>query len=213
MTQKELAQYRTSKANTLGHEGGFANVKGDRGGRTWRGVAEKIWGKEYPDIFRILDEAGRKFAGDLKKMQAWLYAHELLEDLVDEFYHKEFWDKQEIGLMPWQSIADKLFDAAVNCGPQEIGFILQRCLNMANRNELDWGDIKEDGWIGPVTRRNLATLIDKRSLRKTEILIAMEHFQTYRAIVRNDPSQEKFFWGWFNRLLTFVSGFNMKEAA
>lgn len=209
----ELAEYKVSKANTLGHEGGFANVKGDRGGRTWRGVAEAIWGDSYSEIFQILNMAATRFPDDIKSRETWLYAHEHLEDLVDMFYRTEFWDQQEMGLLPWQSVADKLFDAAVNCGPQEIGFILQRCLNMANRNELDWGDIKEDGWIGPVTRRNLATLIDKRGLFKTEVLIAMEHFQTYRAIVRNDPTQEKFFWGWFNRLLSFIGGFNLGVTA
>ncbi len=206
-----MAVYEISEVRTLGKEGGFSNVKKDKGGRTWQGVAERYWGEKYPRIFQILDEAKECYSQDLKAMERWLYNHQELSSMVHHFYKVEFWDVQQLDKIEWQTVADKIFDMGVNCGVGEAGYVVQRALNIANRNEVDYPDIKEDGGIGPLTRDCLGNLIAKRGILKTEILLAMEHFQTYRAIVRNDEEQEVFFWGWFNRLLSFIGVSNFRS--
>ena len=206
-----MGEYKISKARSLGHEGGFSNARRDRGKRTWQGASEVHWGKKYPRIFAILDEAKACYPSDFKAMEAWLYSHKELADLIDHFYLTEFWNKHSLASFKWQTICDKIFDMAVNCGVGEAGYVVQRALNMANRNEVDWPDIKEDGHIGTKqTIPCLEHLIAKRGLFKTEILLGMEHFHTYRTIVRNDPEQEVHFWGWFNRLLTFMGNLQME---
>jgi len=54
-----------------------------------------------------------------------------------------------------QPIANELYDTGVNRSPNMAIRYLQRSLNLANRNEKRWPDIRVDGQLGPMTLRTL----------------------------------------------------------
>lgn len=197
-----MAEFKPAFDETIGKEGGYSNHKSDRGGRTWQGIAESFWGKKYPRIFQILDVADEMFKSDTSKKDEWLRSNHELSDLVESFYVTEFWDKTHLGDIPWQSIANRCFDIAVNCGVQRAGLVVQVALNIGNRNSKDYPDLVEDGFIGPRTISCIEVLASARGVKAVEQLLQHEHYHVYRDIVRKNPEQEVFFWGWFlNRVL------------
>lgn len=67
------------------HEGGYALVKGDKGGETYRGIARKF----HPTWsgWKFID--AKKAKGAIKYKTIFLE----LEEPVKSFYKRNFWDK------------------------------------------------------------------------------------------------------------------------
>lgn len=106
----------------LKYEGGKADVKGDRGGRTNKGItqatydsARKRWGQPAADVWEIAD-------------------HE-----VARIYRESFWDLAGCPMLPWP-LSLCQFDAAVQHGVRNAITLLQRAAGAP-----------EDGKLGPTT--------------------------------------------------------------
>ncbi|KKK91248.1 hypothetical protein LCGC14_2714870, partial [marine sediment metagenome] len=51
----------------------------------------------------------------------------------------------------WEPMGHEVFDTAVNSGPERSAIFLQRTLNLLNRNEKVFDDLKVDAWAGDTT--------------------------------------------------------------
>jgi len=175
-------------------EGGYARDPDDRGGETYSGISRRF----FPGWagWKIIDSY--QSAGIL---------HQLREDtqlfaLVDSFYKKHFWDPicgdQLCELSA--AVADEVFDSAVNCGRHRASLWLQQALNTLNNGGKRYADITEDGQIG---LRTLGALRDYVNTGKPLVVLVhlLNHIQGchYFRLMRKDPTQEKFAFGWLER--------------
>ena len=82
--------FETAFQHVVAAEGGFANLKGDPGGRTMYGITER----DHPDL--------------------WRPGPPTLQQAKDR-YRRDYWDACRCGELPWP-LAHLVFDAAVNQG-------------------------------------------------------------------------------------------------
>jgi lysozyme family protein len=109
------------------HEGGFVNHPSDPGGATNKGITFNVFrqhGKDYNNDGKIDVE-------DLKR---------LTSNDAKAIYKKLYWDAIRADQINSQSIAELLFDFAVNSGVRRAAQLVQHLVN-----------VKADGAIGPVT--------------------------------------------------------------
>lgn len=161
----------------IGHEGGYVDDPTDRGGETKYGITKKF----YPDE-------------DIKNLTI---------QRAKEIYYKDYWDHKKLDLDEIaifdEKLALELFDTGVNQGISTAAKYLQEALNLFNRNEKLFDDMKVDGWAGKTTFKCLYSL---KSYDKPALLKCVNglQFMRYYDIVVNDPGQEKFFSGWMKRV-------------
>jgi lysozyme family protein len=76
---------------------------------------------------------------------------------------------------------------------------LQRTINILNRNQRDYADIKVDGVIGNKTIEALQICIKRNTA--TKVLNVINGFQVkhYLTLMERNPTDEKWI-GWFNRV-------------
>ncbi|MBN1187017.1 MAG: hypothetical protein JXB49_32365 [Bacteroidales bacterium] len=185
-----MANFKEAYNKTMGHEGGYANNPFDKGGETYKGIARK-YHPEW-DGWLIID--AYKANSDLKTNR--VIDDPELDELVYDFYQDKFWSSNRLDEITNQLIANELFDTGVNVGREKAARMLQIALNVLNRNERDYHDIKVDGIIGPDTIRLTNAYPRPEVLLKTLNGIQFSH---YMAICQYDPSQEVFFQGWLKR--------------
>jgi lysozyme family protein len=201
-TNKHLIMAKFEKAfkKTLAREGGYVNDADDRGGRTYKGIAENYWPnwEGWPLIDELISEV--KTPGlevELKKK-------------VEDFYYENFWKPLNLDhTLFTDELAEELFDTAVNQGLRTAGKYLQKALNFLNNDENIFSNIAEDGAIGPQTLNALQkykatgswTSRNHFVVEKT-LLKMVNHLQMkrYIDIVENNESQEKFLFGWMARV-------------
>lgn len=124
-------------------------------------------------------------------------------------YFKKFWlglSLAEILVLhpKMEIIVKELLDTSVNMGVGVGATFLQRALNVSNRNEQDYKDIKVDGKIGPNTIKALDNYIKRNGilgLRKLYISLNILQGNKYFSICENNPKQEKWFNGWMARVM------------
>lgn len=178
----------------IGIEGGYVNDPDDRGGETYKGISRKYW----PDWagWDIIDTA-RKYESNFPKC---LDENTVLHILVKAFYEQEFWNKIKLDEIEKidRLIALEMFDTAVNQGTKVSAMYLQESLNLLNRNQRDYKDLDIDGKIGEL--ETLPALRANKS--KYNVLKCLNglQFDKYYRLAKNNPSQEKFFNGWLNRV-------------
>lgn len=177
--------------NTKGKEGIYSNDAEDKGGETVFGIARNRW----PNW------AGWAIVDSLKRsggsLTVKLSQHAELNRLKLEFYSKEFWDKLRLGQINYQPLANELFDTAVNQGVPTAAEFVQRALNLTNNNQRLYPDLVVDRFIGPLTINAINKHESPYMLLKTvNVLQGYKYIQ----ICERDPSQEKYFKGWFTRV-------------
>jgi len=170
----------------LKHEGYYANVSGDKGGETYRGIA-RIFHPDWPG-WEIIDSEKRNKGGRLP----WNYKvqHPLLEGYVAQFYKAKFWDKILLDQVKDPNMQVIIFDAYVHSGTNGI-VLLQRVLNSMGQN------IAVDGDMGPITVSAVNSVDPQILFRNYKD--AREDY--YRAI--GTGSNSKFLRGWLNRIKSF----------
>lgn len=186
-----MADFKIAYDITSEIEGGYVNHPNDRGGETYAGIARKFWGNW--EGWKIIDEYKKKFS--LKTNQK--INDPKLKELVKDFYKEQFWDKNRLSEVMDQPISNELYDSGVNFGTVIAARFLQQSLNLLNRNQKDFKDIKEDGVIGPITLNLLNSYKHPKAILITLNVLQGER---YLNICRRDPSQEEFFRGWLNRV-------------
>lgn len=154
----------------IGREGGYVWDKDDRGGETKFGISKRV----YPDV-------------DIKNLT-------LSE--ARNIYYRDFWKTPHMNLdkFPYK-IALELFDTGVNIGMPTARKMLQKALNVLNRNQKLFKDLKVDGWVGDKTIEAVKKVRVDRLLKTLNGLQFMHYYQ----IVEHTESQEKFFAGWVMR--------------
>jgi len=189
---------------TLKHEGGYVNDPDDRGGETYRGIARKIWPdwagwnliKDIKVKYNIHTKAG--YSEFVKNIDASME----LNAEVKDFYKEKFWDKLKLDLVKNALVAYELFDTAVNQGVRTASKYLQISLNLLNRDQKDWPDIKVDGIVGNNTINVLNTCVSKGKRWVSGLLKCLngEQYYRYRALALISSKQEKFMHGWLKRV-------------
>ncbi len=108
-------------------------------------------------------------------------------------YKQDYWDRMKLDRITSQPVAEEAFDTAVNCGTLTAGKILQKALNFIHPNS----KLVVDGLIGP---RSIFACND--CWHTTALLKCMNgmQFMHYYKIVKNKPSQLRFFRGWLKRV-------------
>jgi lysozyme family protein len=152
-------------------EGGLVNDKNDRGGLTKYGISQKAFPKV--DIRNLTIDGAKKI------------------------YFENYWKTGSINLDQYdEKNAIELFDIAVNMGVATSAKTLQNALNLMNRNQKDFPDLKVDGNAGEKTFKAYS-IVNKEILFK--VLNGLQ-FSRYVSIVERDPTQESFFNGWMKRV-------------
>lgn len=171
------------------NEGGYVNHKNDRGGETYMGIARNF----HPNW-------GGWVMVDAEEDKTQLKENEELTELVKLFYKIEYWDKLKLDNFSegFDDLRFELFDTAVNMGWRRAGRLLQRSLNILNRNGKIINDIKVDGLIGKAT----LSVVDKYKEEAYYLfkLFVLLKAKIYIDILEHNPTQEAFARGWINRI-------------
>jgi lysozyme family protein len=166
-TQNYPPAFERAMARLLGNEGGYVDNPADPGGETKFGITKR----EYPN----LDIAA------------------LTPAVAAAIYYRDWWQRYRYGELPGP-IAVKLFDLAVNIGPDHAARCMQRALRACGRR------LTEDGALGR------ATITAARAANQLALLAALraEAAGYYRALAalergRRASGDQEFLNGWLNR--------------
>jgi lysozyme family protein len=185
-----MADFRTAYNIVRQNEGGYANNKADRGGETYKGIARKFWGQWSG--WKIIDSISKDSG-----FEAALEKNQDLQSAVLAFYKQNFWNELRLDDVQDQSIANELFDTAVNMSVNTAGEFLQRTLNVLNNNGKSYDDLLVDGKIGAKTIQTLNA--HKSPARVLKVLNVLQGAK-YVGICEHDPSQEVFMASWMSRV-------------
>ena len=167
-----MADFQPAFDLMIKNEGGFVNhtVPGDRGGQTYAGIARKF----HPDWkgWQLIDQ------GDMNNPQ--------LTQQVADFYQQQFWDPVRGSQIDQQSVAQTIFDFAVNAG-----------VRTSARQAQSVVGVTADGIIGPQSLAKLNGFDEQLFLAR----FALAKVSHYVGIVQQDRDQIKFLLGWLNRTL------------
>ena len=156
---------------TLGYEGVLSNDPADPGGKTYKGVTQRVY-----DSYRL--------AHNLQAQDVSLMSNDECQDLYRVRYF--------VGIHP-ENLADirvawKLFDCAVNMGVTRSVKFLQSAIG-----------VTPDGMYGDQTKEAVINyFITNSPMGMIEQLVS-EQVAFYRNIVANKPEMEKFLQGWLRR--------------
>jgi lysozyme family protein len=168
-----MSKFDIAVIKVLEHEGGYVDHPLDTGGATNFGITQRV----YEQFL------GRSVTKNEIRFMPINHAHQIYKD--------KYWNKVSGDKIKYYSIAFALFDNAVNRGPH-------RAINQA-RNILGQASIPftEEGAYMPDDTLSLLNQADEMTFLNA-FFDASE--AAYRAIVRNNPSQEVFLKGWLKRV-------------
>lgn len=184
-----MANFKLAYSITREFEGEYSNHPKDAGGETYKGIARN----SHPNWqgWSLIDSYKSKpnFPKNLRDSH-------MLIDYVHDFYKKEYWDVMNLDDVENQDIANELFDTGVNMGIKRAAVFLQRVLNVSNKCERLFQNLKVDGNIGKITVSSLNSHPEQEN-----ILLGLNALQgaLYITICESNPSQEVFFNGWIKR--------------
>jgi len=166
---------------TIGKEGGYSDHPADTGGPTRWGITEAVARKNG-------------YKGDMRALP---------RDTAVAIYRQQYAIKPGFAGVAeiYPALGEKLFDIGVNMGPAHPARWLQEWLNLLNQGGKLFGDIVEDGAIGPGTLRALKAFKSVRGPEGEQRLVVAirgDQVARYKSIART-PSQEAFIYGWLGR--------------
>lgn len=165
---------------THGVEGDFSHDPLDSGGPTRFGITEataRANGYSGP-----MSELPFEKAVEIAKARWWDYMR------LDEVH----------SLSP--GTAYEVFDTGYNMGQSVAVAFLQRSLNVLNRRQSDYPDLKVDGKVGPITISTLKKYLDIRGSNGEIVLLRMLNSlqgARYISLAEAREKDEKFMFGWF----------------
>lgn len=160
-------------------EGGYVNDPNDSGGATKYGITKTV---AYNNGFR----------GDMS---------ELPLELAKEIYRKEYWFDPKFDKIAEidESMGEMLLNFGVLAGPMTATKMLQRAINVLNRQATDYPDINCDGVLGPLTLNALRIFVGKRGSEGKKVARGMlaAQFSVYLIeCAERNPKNEMFQYGW-----------------
>jgi lysozyme family protein len=179
------AAFLVAWAATKREEQGYVDNKKDRGGPTNHGITEAV-------------ARANGFQGDMKDLPI---------ETAREIAKVQYWDIMNLDRVSVLSlpIALELFDSGFLCGTGESGQFLQYSLNVLNREQSMYGDLKVDGIVGSMSIYNLRLFLEARSKDKgEEVMLKALNVQQGAylfKITEGRKANEEFFFGWLaNRI-------------
>lgn len=185
-----MADFLTAHKHVMANEGGYAFNPRDTGGETYKGVSRNNWPKwggwKYIDGVKTGmvkqpvygTEEYRNWVKYLNKALAGINA---LQNLVLEFYRKNFW-KQLDGINS-QDVATWVYDKDVNTGSMGSRWLQAAC------------GVLVDGCVGP------RTIAAANSANPSDLLYDMQEdakdFYLHQA---QKPGQAQFWRSWISRV-------------
>ena len=131
------------------------------------------------------DRGGETKYGIAKRWYPDVDIKNLTVDDAVSIYYEDYWKPSKASLLP-EELRYAYFDCVVNTGQSRAVLILQQACN--NKNSFK---IKEDGIIGAATISACNKLEADRFV-SYRILF-------YSSLISNNPTQEKFWYGWYKR--------------
>lgn len=193
-----MASFEEAYAITKKIEGGYVNDPNDIGGETYCGIARNY----HPgwEGWKIIDEAKEGLL-----LIAEMERNPILALLVRRFFKDTFWDVFLGDKIPYQTLANELFDTGVNQGVNTAIKYLQEALNFLNNNQSLYPDLVVDGVFGNKTYTILTTHFKeyyKGGYGIQLLLKIMNILQGYQYLeaMRKSPIQEKYARGWLERV-------------
>ena len=165
---------------TLRFEGGYANVPGDKGGETYRGISRNA-NPSWPG-WEILNQYRPLRRGDLINDNT-------LRQLVAEVYWEKYFTPNRFHCFNHALPALNCFDFAVHGG-----FSVQRLQRLLSVRFAV--PLKPDGIIGDIT----IDAINAQDPKRLSLAILDWRREHLASIIQANPSQEVFAEGWNNRL-------------
>lgn len=133
------------------------------------------------------DRGGETKYGISKRSYPKLNIKQLTLDDAKQIYYNDFWLKYDVDWFA-KEYRFLVFDMLVNHGPKGTGLILQRSVN----NKCGFKKLKIDGAFG---RRSKQAFKTKTPELNRVLAYRAKYFVD---IVRRNPSQEKYLYGWLN---------------
>lgn len=155
----------------LKSEGGFINHPHDRGGRTNKGILQRVYDKYRDD-----------------RQEDRRDVREISDDEVEDIYYNEYWVPGKCYKFPWPLYVVH-FDGCVNTGVGQAGRFLQRAVGA-----------KADGAIGPKTIMAYEDKVKEVGVDEIVKNILEQRKGFYDLLVYQDSTQKSFINGWHNRL-------------
>lgn len=158
-------------AFVLRWEGGYVNDPADRGGATNQGITQAVY-----DEWRTRKGYDRRSVKGIEPGE------------VSQIYLEQYWKPTRCPSLghPMTLI---MFDSAVNHG-----------VNRAVRFLQDTVSASVDGQFGPKTMQAFDDMVQRVGVETIAQTYLARRELFYRAIVQNNPTQNKFMRGWMNRL-------------
>ncbi len=170
------------------HEGGYANIAGDKGGETYMGIARNISPNEKWSGWKIIDAYKKKY-GALKNNQ--FIPNDNLTALVKQYYYSNWWLPNALDKVVDADVAVIIFDWCVNSGSNG-----DRGVQKVLRDQFSKA-IQVDGAIGAKTVAAINS-IDPETLYQA---IKDARIAYYKSIATGNNAQ--FLKGWLKRINSF----------
>jgi len=186
--------FATAFSATMKNEGGYSNVKSDRGGETYMGISRVFWPSWTG--WEIVDACSD---GEINALQRDVSC----ADHVRAFYRVQFWERFQGDAVAAESVsvACELFDTGVNMGIHRAVCFLQEALNMQNQYAKTYPDISVDGQLGKGTVSTLKRYLTYQPGTRADneqILLNCMNGEQYVHYKKN--AQHEQFRGWFRRV-------------
>jgi len=180
-------------------EGGYADNPLDEGKETYKGISRR-W---YPtwEGWDIIDSIKTYMGYDgskksKKELNEQLVLNYELQEMVKNFYKKNYWNKFNGDKLPFK-IGAKLLEQSVLLGTGRKGALhLQKAINLEKERLNDYPLIKEDGIIGRGTLKELNKLNEDFILKWLTLLQEQELLEE----ILNKPQKIVFYQAWKNRI-------------
>lgn len=186
-----MTKFEAAYNKVMIDEGGYAFDKDDLGGETYKGIS-RVFNPNW-DGWKIIDAYKSRY-----DFPNCLEADQDLQYLVKFYFKKKYYDPY-LGDQLDDAIAEEMFDQAVNLGVQKAIEYLQRSLNILNRNQRDYEDIKVDGIFGQNTLKAYLKCVSVRGAKLLFNVLNIYQGKRYIELMEASQVKEKFI-GWFNRI-------------
>lgn len=188
-----MADFNKAIKKVLASEGGYSNDPDDIGRESYCGISRKFWpnwnGWEHIDSFkRNQFKEGVQNNYKFKSLS--------LSNLVQNFYLKYFWKPLKCEQILNQSLAESVFDYAVNVGKKPAARSLQELVNAWTKAE---NRIKIDGIIGPASLKLINNKVQEYSIIPNDFIAY--RIKEYFDRCSYKPVKYKYLRGWVMRSL------------